>query len=92
MPELIVPPPSSEPRDRAVERYNARLGLRLFGLYLAVYAAFVAVNAFWPALMDIVVWAGLNLAVVSGLGLIVGAFVLSLVYAGCCKAPAGSRA
>jgi hypothetical protein len=42
--------------------------------------------------MDVVVWAGLNLAVVFGLGLIIGAFVLALVYAWCCKTPAGGRA
>lgn len=89
MPDL---PQTEEPRDPAVERYNARLGLTLFGLYLAVYATFVALNAFWPSLMDVVVFAGLNLAVVSGLGLIVGAFVLALVYAWCCKAPARGRA
>ena len=91
MANMTAPPPPAEPRDLEVERFNARLGLTLFGLYLAVYAAFVAVNAFWPTAMDVVMWGGLNLAVLFGLGLIVGAFVLALVYAWCCKAPARGR-
>jgi uncharacterized membrane protein (DUF485 family) len=89
MSPLHDPPTAAEARDEAVERHNARLGLALFALYLAAYGAYVLVNAFWPALMDTVLWAGLNLAVVSGLALIVGALALALVYAWLCRAPAG---
>jgi hypothetical protein len=42
--------------------------------------------------MDEVPLAGINLAVWSGLGLIVGALVLALVYAVLCRLPQGGRA
>jgi uncharacterized membrane protein (DUF485 family) len=87
MADLHSPPPSEEASDLKVERYNARLGLLLFAIYLAAYSAFVAINAFWPGVMDEVLFLGLNLAVVWGLALIVGAFLLALVYAWCCKRP-----
>jgi uncharacterized membrane protein (DUF485 family) len=77
-----------EKSDPVVERYNARLGLWLFLLYLVFYGAFVVINAAWPEWMDVIVLSGLNLAVVYGLGLIGGAFILALVYALLCKSPA----
>ena len=83
--------PPAEARDVAVEQFNARLGLVLFAAYLVVYRAYVLVNAFWPALMDRVSFAGLNVAVVSGLGLIVGAFALALVYMSLCRTPRKDR-
>jgi adenosylcobinamide amidohydrolase len=57
------------------------LGLKLFALYLAAYGTFVGLNAFWPDVMKKPVIAGVNLAIVYGFGLIVGAFVLALIYA-----------
>jgi uncharacterized membrane protein (DUF485 family) len=57
------------------------LGLKLFGLYLAAYGAFVGLNAFWPDVMRTPAVAGVNLAVVYGFGLILGAFVLAVIYA-----------
>jgi uncharacterized membrane protein (DUF485 family) len=74
-------------RDPVSERYVARLGLLLFALYLAAYAAYVWINAFRPSLMDEVVFSGINLAVASGLALIVGAIVLALFYAVMCRRP-----
>ena len=85
-----LPPP--EARDPAVERYNARLGLVLFAVYLAGYGAYVLVNTFRPALMDEVPFLGINLAVSTGLGLILGAMVLAVVYAVLCRTPQGGRA
>ena len=84
-----APPPSDEPRDAVVEAHNARIGLWLFALYASVYAAFVAINAFWPQMMNAVAFDGLNVATIYGLGLIVGAFVVSLVYAFICRVPGG---
>lgn len=78
----------AEKSNPFVERYNARLGMGLFLIYLLFYGAFVVINAAWPQWMDVVVWSGLNLAVVYGLSLIVGAFILALVYALLCKTPA----
>lgn len=85
MPDLHGPSIPTEKSNPLVERYNARLGMALFLLYLLFYGAFVVINAAWPQWMDVVVWSGLNLAVVYGLGLIVGAFLLALIYALLCK-------
>ena len=79
-------------RDPASERYVARLGLVLFSLYLTAYAAYVWINAFRPSLMDEVVFSGINLAVASGLALIVGAIVLALLYVVMCRRPLGGGA
>ena len=79
-----------EPRDPGTERRNARVGLRLFWIYLAFYLGFVSVNAFAPSLMDTVLLGGLNVAVVSGFSLILGAAILALVYAYLCRKPHGA--
>ena len=83
------PPPPPEARDPAAERYIARLGLVLFAVYLIAYGAYVFINAFRPTVMDELVGSGVNLAVASGMGLIVGALVLALVYAVLCRRPGG---
>jgi uncharacterized membrane protein (DUF485 family) len=83
--------PTDTVGDEVSGRFNKRLGLNLFAAYLAVYAAYVLVNAFWPSLMDEVPFAGLNVAVISGLALIAGALALSLVYLGLCRSPGKTR-
>jgi len=72
---------------------NARLGLLLFAIYCVVYFGFVLVNAFAPRWMSDVTWSGVNLAVLWGMGLIVLAFGLALIYGVLCRADsdAGSR-
>lgn len=87
MPELHRPALPAEASDPDVEAYNSRLGLYLFAIYFSAFAGFVVLNAVVPASMDVVVWAGLNLAVVYGFGLIIGAFLLALLYASLCKTP-----
>lgn len=57
-----------------------RLGLRLFAVYSFFYAGFVLVNAFAAPLNEWIPFGGLNLAIWWGFALIVGAFVLSLIY------------
>ena len=59
---------------------NARYGLILFALYVALYLGFVLLNAFAPERMQKPVMAGVNLAIVYGMGLIVAALFLALVY------------
>lgn len=59
-------------------------GLKLFAVYCVAYGAFVALNAFWPATMSRPAMEGVNLAIVYGLGLIIGAFVLAVLYAVLC--------
>ena len=64
---------------------NARLGLKLFAVYLLLYGGFVFLNAFSATTMDIQPIPGINLAIVYGFVLIVGAFVLAMVYGVMCK-------
>lgn len=85
---LHSPSHPAEDRDLASERHNARLGLILFAVYLAAYVLYMLVNAFAPKWMDEVV-GGVNVAVVSGLGLIGGAVLLAVVYAFACRVPNG---
>jgi uncharacterized membrane protein (DUF485 family) len=75
----------AEKEDPAAQSHNARLGLVLFSLYAAVYAAFVTAAAFWPDLMRSSPLWGVNLAVLSGFGLIAGAFLLALLYGALCR-------
>ena len=65
--------------DKAI-KYKSRLGVKLFFVYAAVYALFVAINTLNPVLMEAEVFFGLNLAIVYGFGLIVFAIVLGLIY------------
>ena len=59
---------------------NARIGLILFVIYVVFYAAFVWLSAFRPGVMARPFIGGVNLAVCYGLGLIVAAFVLAIIY------------
>ena len=60
-------------------KYNARLGIFLFILYLLIYAGFVALSAFAPSVMAKPVIGGVNLAVVYGFALIGLAFVMAIM-------------
>jgi uncharacterized membrane protein (DUF485 family) len=64
--------------------YKRRLGVVFFLVYAAIYAGFVALNLISPTLMEAEVFAGLNLAVVYGFGLILVAFLMALVYNHAC--------
>ncbi|MCC9656061.1 DUF485 domain-containing protein [Rhodopirellula halodulae] len=58
----------------------SRLGLVLFVVYLLLYGGFVLLNAFDAETMETIVFAGLNLAIVYGFGLILVAIGMSLIY------------
>jgi uncharacterized membrane protein (DUF485 family) len=77
-------PPANPERTEifhsAAEARNARIGLWLFALYVLLYGGFMVLNAFFPQRMAVPFFAGVNLAVTYGLFLIVGAFVLALLY------------
>ncbi len=82
----------NDPNDSATEndnvdvrQRNSRLGLILFAAYLTLYAIFVLISAFAAEVMDTIVVAGLNLAIVYGFGLIVAALVMALVYGMLCR-------
>lgn len=57
-----------------------RTALRLFAIYLAAYAAFMVISAFFPDVMAATPMAGLPLSIVFGMALIGGAFVLAILY------------
>jgi len=67
------------------DQSNARLGLLLFVFYLLIYAAFMGLNAFYPQVMRSTPFGGVNLAVLYGFGLIIGAVLLALIYMVICK-------
>jgi uncharacterized membrane protein (DUF485 family) len=75
------------PEDLVVQVRNARLGLRLFGVYGLIYGLYVVVGAFLPGVMKTRL-AGVNVAVVWGFGLIVLAFLMAIVYGRLCDRPA----
>jgi uncharacterized membrane protein (DUF485 family) len=64
--------------------FKRRLVAWMFVLYALVYAGFVVVNLVRPGAMEIVLFGGLNVAVVYGFGLIIFALVLALIYSRAC--------
>jgi len=59
---------------------KARLGVWMFILYSIVYAGFVAIGVINYELMGKIVLGEQNLAVVYGIGLILFAIILGLIY------------
>ncbi len=76
--------PASQSGPDPASGYKSRLGVWMFLLYAIVYAGFVAINLKDATLMETIVCCGLNLAIVYGLGLIVFALVLALIYSHLC--------
>ncbi len=68
-----------------MEKYNSRIGLVLFALYLLLYGGFVFLSAFSPETMERTPLAGVNLAILYGFGLIIVALMLALLYGWLCK-------
>ncbi|MBP86228.1 MAG: hypothetical protein CMJ64_05860 [Planctomycetaceae bacterium] len=68
-----------------MDNRNAKIGMVLFIIYLAMYGGFVFLNAFRADVMEMTPIAGVNLAILYGFALIVAAFVLALLYGFLCK-------
>ena len=81
---MLHDPATPSGRDPAAP-YKARLGLRMFALYTVFYAGFVAITFLSPLTMATIVVAGLNLATVYGMALIIAAVVQALVYNAMCR-------
>ena len=64
---------------------NARNGLILFAIYVVLYVGFMLLNTFSAERMQKPVLLGVNLAIVYGVGLIVAALILALVYMALCR-------
>jgi hypothetical protein len=82
---MLHEPASTGGKDPAAE-YKTRLGGWMFVCYSLLYASFVFVNLASPLSMEMVVFAGLNLATVFGFALIVVALLQALVYDALCRA------
>jgi len=64
--------------------WKRQLGVYMFLIYATVYASFTAINVISPRTMETIVFAGLNLAVVFGFGLIIVALIMALIYNAAC--------
>ena len=78
-------PAPSSPEVLAIRSYNARMGLVLFAFYLAAYVGFVYLSAMRQDVLRQPSLGGVNIAVLYGFGLIIGAFVVSIIYMLLCK-------
>ena len=64
---------------------NAKLGMGMFLVYLMLYLGFMGIAAFQYAFFDSSPFGGVNLAILYGMGLIIAALVLALIYMALCK-------
>lgn len=64
----------------SLTKLKSSLGVRLFFVYSICYAGFVFLGVFHYQLLSTTVFAGLNLAVVYGMSLILFAFLLGVIY------------
>lgn len=67
---------------------NARYGLALFAVYVALYGGFVFLAVFRTHVMGTVLPGGANLAIAYGIALIGAALLLALIYVVLCSRPA----
>jgi uncharacterized membrane protein (DUF485 family) len=77
---LHEPVVSENDREDLTVVERAKLGVRLFLVYALVYGLFVVINLVDPVLMETIVLFGINLAVTYGLGLILFAIILAIIY------------
>lgn len=73
-----------------MQSHNSRIGLILFCVYLTLYSGFVLLNAFAADMMEKTPIAGLNVAILYGFGLIIGALFMALLYGAMCKNPSAN--
>ena len=66
-------------------KYKSRIGIILFFIYAAIYAAFVTLNTILPKSMKLHVLLGLNLAIFYGFSLIILAIIMGLIYNSICN-------
>jgi uncharacterized membrane protein (DUF485 family) len=59
---------------------KTKLGVILFLVYLFIYAGFVFIGVMYPSALGVEVLGGQNLAIIYGMGLIVLAAVMGIIY------------
>ncbi|MGE6221576.1 DUF485 domain-containing protein [Nubsella zeaxanthinifaciens] len=75
---------STTEEKEIVTQQKSKLGVRLFFVYLICYAGFVAIGVFNYELLSTTVFYGLNLAIAYGIGLIVFAVIMGIIYNSYC--------
>lgn len=70
---------------------QSRYGLVLFFAYVILYGLFVYLSAFRADIMATRPFGGVNLGVLYGLGLIIAAIVLALIYMLICRNPGAAN-
>ena len=76
--------PASDWGDDKASDYKSSLGIKMFVFYCFFYVVYVIINVFSPKTMGVEVFAGLNLAVVYGFGLIILAAIMGTIYNSMC--------
>jgi uncharacterized membrane protein (DUF485 family) len=66
-------------QDNSIER-KSRLGVILFWVYLIVYAGFVVIGTISPKTLGLELLGGVNIAIIYGMGLIILAAIMGLIY------------
>lgn len=89
-PTAIMPLHSLEPLPRETEdateiRRHSRIGLTLFAAYATLYLIFLMFNAFAPGWMAATPIAGLNIALLTGIGLIITAVIFATLFGFLCR-------
>lgn len=72
--------PAIKLSDDKASKKKASLGVKLFFIYLLIYAGFVLIGLISPELMGKRIAFGLNLAIVYGFGLIILAVIMGWIY------------
>ena len=66
-------------QDLSIQK-KTKLGVILFLVYLVIYAGFVFIGVMYPSVLGMELIGGQNLAIIYGIGLIVLAAIMGLVY------------
>lgn len=76
---MLHEPAAKAEKDNA-STWKAKLGIKLFWVYCLTYCAFVATAVFATESLGLPMIGGTNRAIIFGIGLILFAVVLGLVY------------
>ena len=77
--------------SRSAEHRKTNIGVVLTIVYALVYGGFVFLSIFYPSLMSLQTIFGMNLAITYGLGLIVIAIILAMIYNQMVRIPKGGK-
>ena len=64
----------------SADHRKSNIGVVMTILYAIIYGGFVFLSVFYPSLMGLPTFLGLNLAITYGLGLIIIAIILAMIY------------